>query len=254
MAVSPFAEPAQAGSAAAVSRVAAVIPAWNEAEALGPLLAELRELDPGVVDDVLVVLAQSTDATAAVARAAGARVVAQARPGYGAACWEGYQAARAAGATLVVFLDGDGSDPPNAIPQLLAPLARGQADLVLGVRRAEPGRSRAAGAIPWHARAGNALVCRLLWWRSGRLVSDLPSMKALGVDRLADLELTEMGYGWTTEMIAKALTRGWRVHEVAVRSRPRFGGRSKVSGNVRASVRAAYALVTTALRASRRPA
>jgi glycosyltransferase involved in cell wall biosynthesis len=246
--LSPRAGPTQSSALSPQSyAVAAVIPAWNEAEALGPLLAEIRALPAGAVDQVVVVDARSTDATAAMARAGGAEVVTQQRRGYGAACWEGFVAARAAGAAIVAFLDGDGSDPPAALPAIVAPVRCGEADLVLGVRRPAPG---GAGALPWHARAGNALVRLLLRWRTGQRVADLPSMKAIAVAQLDALQMAEMGYGWTTEMIAKALRRGLRVREVDVHVRPRTGGVSKVSGNVGASVVAGFALLRTAFRAT----
>jgi glycosyltransferase involved in cell wall biosynthesis len=221
------------------------MPAWNEAAALGSLLAELRTRPGALLERVVVVDAHSTDATVPVALAGGAQVVTQQRRGYGAACWEGYQVARRAGATVVVFLDADGSDPPDAIPGLVRPILDGRADLVLGARRAPPGQP---DPVPWHARAGNRLVCALLWVRTGRRVSDLPSLKAITAARLDELQLEEMGYGWTTEMVAKALRRGLRVREVPVVTRPRAGGVSKVSGNLAASVRAGVSLIRTALR------
>jgi hypothetical protein len=245
-------------------RTAVVIPAWNEAGSLGSLLDELRALPAGLVHRVIVVDANSTDGTAAVAGAHSAEVVTQSRRGYGAACYQGFLAARDCGATHVAFLDGDGSDPPPALPALLDPLSRDEADLILGIRRAPPmhplrpprpdafhrTRLSRTDPIPWHARAGNALVCTLLRLRTGRAVSDLPSMKAIAVARLAALDMQEMGFGWTTEMIAKALRRGYRLQEVPVPGRPRTAGVSKVSGNWRASFRAGASLLRTALRAT----
>jgi glycosyltransferase involved in cell wall biosynthesis len=229
-------------------RVAVVIPAWNEAESLGALLEEIETLPAGTVEWTIVVDANSTDDTTAVARRHGAQVVTQRRRGYGAACFEGFRTAQRQGATHVAFMDGDGSDPPPALPGLLGPLQRGEADLVLGVRQAATG---AADPIPWHARAGNALVCALLRQRTGGRVSDLPSMKVLSVERLAALDMTEMGFGWTTEMIAKALRRGYRVQETPVPVRRRIAGVSKVSGNWRNSARAGASLLRAAMRATR---
>jgi glycosyltransferase involved in cell wall biosynthesis len=228
-------------------KVYAVVPAWDEATSLGPLLAELFALPTGTLAGVIVVDAGSTDGTPAVARALGAAVVAQSRRGYGAACHEGFLAAAAAGATHVVFLDGDGSDPPGAVPALLQPLVRGIADLVLAVRCAPPGQP---SSIPWHARLGNALVRFLLRLRAGRTVRDLPSMKALSTCTLQSLGLSQMGYGWTTELIARSLHRRLRVHELTVHTRPRLAGHSKVSGHPLNSAHAAYALLRTALRAT----
>ena len=224
-------------------RLAAVIPAWNEARSLGPLLDELAALPAGTVDWVIVADGGSVDGTPDVARSRGAHVLRQRRRGYGAACLEGALEARTRGATHIVFLDGDGSDPPAAVPALVRPVAHASADLTLGVRRA-----RAGGAHPIapHARLGNALVCAIIALRVGRSVSDLPSMKALPVSTLESLSMQELGFGWTTELIAKALRRGLRVQEVPVDVRVRTAGSSKVSGSVRNSVRAAGSLIRTA--------
>jgi glycosyltransferase involved in cell wall biosynthesis len=232
---------------ATATRAWAVIPAWNEAESLAPLLDELSALPAGTLAGIAVGDGGSTDGTPDVARARGALVATQTQRGYGAACYAGFLAARAAGAKQVVFLDGDGSDPPSAIPDLLAPLSAEEADLVLAVRRPTPSQP---ASIPWHARAGNVLVCALLRLRTGRVVSDLPSMKALSVATLESLSMTEMGFGWTTELIAKALRRGLRILEVPIHPRPRTAGRSKVSGRPLASARAAASLLRTALQAT----
>ncbi len=235
----------------------AVIPAWNEAQSLGPLLDELNALPRGTLAGVVVADGGSTDGTPGVARSHRAAVATQTRRGYGAACHAGFLAARDAGATHVVFLDGDGSDPPSAIPELLTaflPLPLGEGwgegqppDLVLAIRRPVPGQPT---SIPLHAQLGNTLVCAILRLRTGRAVSDLPSMKALAVPTLASLDMTEMGFGWTTELIAKSLRRGLRILELPIHTRPRTAGRSKVSGNPLNSARAALSLIRTALQAT----
>jgi glycosyltransferase involved in cell wall biosynthesis len=255
--------------------VAAVIPAWNEAKSIAPLLVELSQLPKGLIRSIFVADGGSTDGTPEVARARGAEVVIQTRRGYGAACWEGFCAARDGGATHVLFLDGDGADPPQAIPALLRELvgvesgrdtgiqadpaggersgagltggAPASGRLVLGVRRVPQG---AEDPVPWHARLGNRLVCSLIRLRTGRAVTDLPSMKALAVADLDSLAMREMGFGWTTELIAKSLKRGYPVAEVPITVRPRTAGLSKVSGNPTASARAAIALIRTAITAT----
>jgi hypothetical protein len=118
---------------------------------------------------------------------------------------------------------------------------------VLGVRRSAPDTE---DPIPWHARLGNRLVCGLIRLRTGRAVSDLPSMKALSVQDLEALNMREMGFGWTTELIAKSLKRGLPVVEVPITVRPRTAGLSKVSGNPTASARAAVSLIRTAIAAT----
>lgn len=223
-------------------RVAAIIPAWNEAEIIGRVLDEVPR---GEVDRLIVVNGGSTDDTAAVAAAHGAEVVTQAQQGYGAACWDGFWAAR--DCDLLVFLDGDYSDPPADIPRLLEPLWAGRADLVLGCRDFAP------GALPIHARLGNLLVLAIIRLLLGRGFSDLPSFKAIRADRLAELDMRERTYGWTTEMVVKAARHGLRIVETRVGYRERGGGKSKVSGTIRGTVGAGCKLISTALRYARGP-
>jgi glycosyltransferase involved in cell wall biosynthesis len=233
-------QPAYGGSVTR-PRVALVVPAWNEAESIG---AVLSEIPPGTVDWVYVVSGASTDGTAEIARAHGATVLGQDRPGYGAACWSGARAALAAGAAIIAFLDGDYSDPPAALPWVLAPLLDGSADLALGWRD----MASHPRALPWHARLGNWLVLAALWPLLGRRLRDLPSFKAIRADRLASLELRERTYGWTTELVVKSIRAGLRIAEVRVEYRPRLGGASKVSGTFRGTLGAAWKLWTCALR------
>src|SRR6058998_499243 len=125
-------------------KIVLIVPALNEAAAVGDLV---RRVPRDIVDEVIVVDNGSTDRTAAVARAAGARVVSEPRRGYGAACWAGVQALDPT-IDVVAFLDGDGSQDPVELPRLLAPLARDEADLVLGIRRF------GSGGHPRHAVLG----------------------------------------------------------------------------------------------------
>jgi glycosyltransferase involved in cell wall biosynthesis len=218
--------------------VTLVIPAWNETEAIGPVLDEVPSQ---TVDEVLVVVGADDDPTAQVARRHGARIVVPAARGYGAACWAGAQVALAAGAQIVAFLDGDYADPPVALPHLLEPIVTGRADLVLGRRDLR----RFPAALPLHARLGNRLVLLLLraLVRSQRF-GDLPSFKVIRADCLRRLDLCEMTYGWTVEMLIKATRAGLRIEEVDVEYRPRLGGQSKVGGSWRGSLLAGWKLLT----------
>lgn len=218
-----------------------VIPAWNEAESIG---AVLDEVPAGCVERVLVVVGGAGDPTAAVARAHGAEVLVQQGRGYGAACWTGARAALDAGARAVAFLDGDYADPPRELPRILAPLAAGRADLVLGVRdlRQHP------DALPIHARLGNRLVLLLMRLLHGGRYADLPSFKAVRADALERLGMRERTYGWTVEMLVKAAHAGLRVQQVDIAYRPRLGGRSKVGGSLRGSLGAAAKLMSCAIR------
>ena len=217
-----------------------VIPALNEAAVIGDVV---RRVPAGVVAEVLVVDNGSTDDTGAVAARAGSRVVVEARRGYGAACWAGVEALTP-DTTVAAFLDGDGSQRPEELPRVLAPVLAGEADLVLGVRRM-------SGTHPLHASLGTRLVAALVAWRFGVRLRDLGPFRAIRVDLLRRLDMRDRAFGWPVEMVVKAAALGARIVEVDVTHASRQGGRSKVSGTVRGSVKAGYAFVTTALRAAR---
>jgi hypothetical protein len=207
--------------------VAAVIPVLNEVESLPALLAEF---EPGLVDEVIVVDGGSIDGTVAAARYGGARVVIERRRGYGRACLTG---AEASDADVVVFLDGDGSDDPRAIPSLLEPVLSGRAALSLGARL-DPER----GAQHLHQRLGNRSVSWLVRRVYGVRVRDIPPMRAVRRDVLLGLGLTELTYGWPTEMVVKAARAGMPIVELEVPARARRAGESKVSGRLGPSLRA----------------
>jgi glycosyltransferase involved in cell wall biosynthesis len=222
--------------------VTVIIPARNEET---PLPGVLVEIPAQAVDWVVVVDNGSTDRTPEVAQAAGAFVVREPRAGYGYACAAGVRAGREAGAEILVFLDADGSFDPSEIPSLLAPIEEGKADLVLGSRLAggmEP------GAMPFHARFGNWLVAWLMRLLYGLDVTDLGPFRAIRTDLVLQLGMTEMTFGWPTEMMVKAAQAGARVLEVPVRYRVRRGGRSKVSGTVRGTLLATYFVLFVTLR------
>jgi len=201
-------------------RIAVIIPAIDEEEAIGLVLAEI----PPVVSEVIVVDNGSRDRTAEVARAAGARVVHEPRRGYGQACLAGIAAAE--GVEVFVFLDGDHSDYPSQLVDVLAPILSGAADLVIGSRSL--GR-RAPGAHPLHAVLGTRLCVGLMNLLIGTRATDLGPFRAITASALRRLEMRDRDFGWTVEMQVKAAQRGLRVREVPVDYRPRIG-RSKVSG------------------------
>jgi glycosyltransferase involved in cell wall biosynthesis len=225
-----------------LSRVTVILPALDEAAALPTALASFP---PQV--GLLVIDNGSTDQTAAVAAAHGAKVVCEPRRGFGAACWAGVQAAPG---EVLVFADADGSFDGADLPAVAGPVLAGEAELVVGSRlaRREPG-AMSALAVLENRLLG--LACRLLF---GVPLTDLGPFRAIRRDRLLGLGMTDRGSGWPLEMIGRAGQAGLRVAEVPVRYRPRAGGRSKVSGSLRGTVRAitAMAVVTLMLLRERR--
>ncbi len=202
-----------------------IIPVLNEAAAIAALVEAMPAgYRPLVVDN------GSTDGSGDIARAAGATVVDEARPGFGSACWAGLVAAAPADG-VVCFMDGDGSLDPRDLPAVAGPVLAGAADLVLGARR--PAR---AGAWPAHARTANVLLAIELRRRTGRPLSDLGPMRAARRDGLLALELRDRRFGWPLEMVLRAAGAGWRIEEVPVPYAPR-SGTSKVTGTVRGTLR-----------------
>jgi glycosyltransferase A (GT-A) superfamily protein (DUF2064 family)/molybdopterin-guanine dinucleotide biosynthesis protein A len=196
-----------------------VLPCLDEAEALPWVLGRVpRGVRPIVVDN------GSTDGSAELAAALGATVVREPRRGFGAACHAGLLAARA---PYVAFCDCDASLDPAELPRLLAPLATGHAELVLG-RRVPAGR----GAWPAHARLANAELARRLRARTGARLHDLGPMRVAARERLLALGLGDRRSGYPLEMVLAASAAGMRLAEVPVDYRPR-AGRSKVTGTLR---------------------
>ncbi|GCF10261.1 glycosyltransferase family 2 protein [Dictyobacter arantiisoli] len=226
--------------------IALVIPAWNEADALRQLLPEIP---PHLVQWVVVVDNNSTDATAQVARAQGAVVVSELQRGYGRACWRGVQTASELGADLVVFMDGDGSDNPADLSRMLEPLLSEQADFVIGSR---VGPQAEAGAVPPQARLGNWLISRMVSHLYGVHIHDIGSFRALRVEMLKALQMQEMTFGWPVEMLVKAARSRYRIVELPLRYRCRSHGHSKVSGTLWGSIRAANAMLSTMVRYARK--
>ena len=214
--------------------IGVVIPALNEADAIGKVIAEI----PAWVDRIVVADNGSTDGTGDVARTAGAMVVREAEPGYGAACLAGI--ATAGDVDILVFLDGDHSDYPGDMAELVDPIAAGTYDFVLGSRATG---EREAGSLTPQQRFGNWLatfLMRLLW---GVRYTDLGPFRAIARPALERLGMADRNYGWTVEMQIKAARAGLRIDEVPARYRRRIGV-SKVSGTIKGTIMAGYKILS----------
>jgi glycosyltransferase involved in cell wall biosynthesis len=221
--------------------VSVVIPCLDEEEPIGGVVHDV--LAQGV-DEVIVVDNGSTDRTAALAAAAGARVVAEPQRGYGRACATGLQAL-APRTDIVCFLDGDGSDVPAFLPAMVGPVAADQADFVIGSRlrgRREPG-----SLTPQQLAAGR-IAGLLLWLTYGVHMTDMSPFRAMRASRLRALGMTEQTYGWNLEMQMRAAAARLRILEIPVDHRCRQGGVSKVSGNLLAGLQAAWRIAMTFVR------
>jgi len=200
-----------------------VLPVLDEREALPWVLERMPAgYRPIVVDN------GSTDGSGDVARALGATVVTEARPGFGAACFAGLETATA---EVVCFMDCDASLDPGDLPAVAGPVAGDEQDLMLGARRAVP------GAWPVHARIANRHLARQVRRRTGAAVRDLGPMRAARREALLGLGIGDRRFGWPLEMVLRAGRAGWRIGEIEVAYLPREG-RSKVTGTVKGTLRA----------------
>jgi glycosyltransferase involved in cell wall biosynthesis len=235
-----MAHPVGPAATGARPRIGLVIPTLDEEAAILQVLAAVpREF----VDEIIVADSGSTDRTVARALAAGVRVVSETRRGYGRACATGAAAAQAC--EIIVFLDGDGSDCPELIPQLVLPILDGQFDFVIGSRTRGP---RETGSMTPHQVLAGYLagfVLRLLY---PVRYTDMCPFRAIRRDALARLPMRETTYGWNLEMQMRAARAGLRILEIPVAHRRRAGGRSKVSGTLRGTVKASWRLVLTLAR------
>ncbi|MGH9062911.1 MAG: glycosyltransferase [Acidimicrobiales bacterium] len=201
-----------------------VLPVLDEATALPWVLHRVPPgFRPIVVDN------GSTDGSAGVALAAGARVISEPRRGFGAACAAGLAAARS---DVVCFMDADGSLDPVELPLVAGPIVRGELDLCLGRRRLY------AGAMPRHGRLANRILVASVARRTGTRLADLGPMRAARTESLSGLGIEDRRSGWPLEMVLRAARDGWKLGEVAVSYRPRHGGRSKVTGSLLGTARA----------------
>jgi glycosyltransferase involved in cell wall biosynthesis len=224
-----------------MSAVSVIIPALNEEEPIAGVVGEVGATNVPV--EIIVVDNDSTDRTAQRAREAGARVV-KAPRGYGRACAAGVAGLQPE-CDIVVFLDGDGSDCPEFITQLVGPIAAGTHDFVIGSRTRG---QREAGSMNFQQVLSGRIAGAVLRWLYGVRYTDMCPFRAIRRDALERLGMREQTYGWNLEMQMKAARARLRILEITVNHRQRAGGESKVSGTLRGTFVAGARIIATLVR------
>ncbi len=221
-------------------KIVVVIPAFNEEHSVGKVV---RDIPKHWVDEVIVVDNHSSDGTSRVAREQGATVLREPKQGYGAACLKGlaYVEAMEVKPDIVVFLDADYSDYPEALPELVRPILEQGMDLVIGSRALG---HRGKGSMTFPQVFGNGLATTLLRWFYGVRFTDLGPFRAVRYESLRRIGMVDTNYGWTVEMQLKAAKLKMRCTEVPVNYRQRIG-QSKVSGTIGGTLRAGYKILYT---------
>lgn len=225
-----------------MSFVSVVIPALNEEEPIGDVVRAV--LATGVPREVIVVDNGSTDRTAACAGEAGAKVVNQSNRGYGRACAAGVRSVSPE-CDIIIFLDGDGSDCPEFMQQMIDPIIAGTHDFVIGSRargKREPGSMNFQQLFA--GRLAGALVSLLYGFR----YTDMCPFRAIRRDALNDLGMREQTYGWNLEMQMRTARNRLRILEIPVDHRCRTGGVSKVSGTFKGTFVAGTRILATLFR------
>ena len=207
-----------------------IIPAYNEADSIGFVLKDI----PAIVSEVIVVSNGSIDCTELEAKKGGATVLQEPRKGYGYACLKGMEHIAKSDSTtdIVVFLDGDYSDYPEQLTELVAPILEQEIDFVVGSRVKE---LREAGSMTAPQEFGNWLATKLMNLFFGSKFTDLGPFRAIKYEKLLALQMEDTTYGWTVEMQLKALKRDFSYVEVPMNYRNRIGV-SKVSGTVKGAI------------------
>lgn len=217
-----------------------IIPAYNEEQSIGLVV---RDIPKNLVREVVVVNNRSSDDTRAVAEAAGAKVIDQLQMGYGSACLRGisYLEAKFSAPDIVVFLDGDYSDYPEQMTDLVQPIVEENYDMVIGSRALG---NKEGGAMMPQQIFGNWLATGLMKLLYNASFSDLGPFRAIRYSSLMDLGMCDENYGWTVEMQVKAAKKKLNFTEVPVDYKKRIGT-SKVTGTIKGTVMAGYKILLT---------
>ena len=221
-------------------KILVIIPAYNEEDSIGKVIADIpKEL----ACEIVVVDNGSTDRTAEIATQSGATVLRENRRGYGYACLRGinYAKSKRERPQIIVFLDGDYSDYPEEMRIIVGPMIEDDFDMVIGSRTS--GKAEKGALLP-QAALGNALATTLIKWFYGARFTDLGPFRAIKLDKLIELGMSDTTYGWTVEMQVKAAKKGIKCTEVPVSYRKRIGA-SKITGTLSGSVKAGYKILWT---------
>lgn len=210
--------------------ITVIIPAYNEQDSIANVINDI----PTIVDEVIVVSNNSTDNTELNANNAGATVLTENRKGYGYACLKGmeYVAKQENKPDIIVFLDGDYSDYPEQLTEIVSPIINNNLDFVIGSRVKE---LREQGSMTPQQIFGNWLATTLMKLFFNAKFTDLGPFRAIKYNKLLDLKMEDKTYGWTVEMQLKALKQQLSYTEIPVKYRNRIGV-SKVSGTVKGSI------------------
>ena len=220
--------------------VKVVIPAYNEELSIGHVI---NDIPKEWVSEIVVVNNGSKDKTAEVATAHGATVLNQPKPGYGNACLMGidYLKNSATPPDILVFMDGDYSDYPEQLPEVIQPILDGKADFVIGSRALG---NRESGSMTFPQIFGNWLATSMMRWFYGIRFTDLGPFRAIRFNDLIKIDMKDKTFGWTVEMQLKAAKHKLRSTEVPVNYKKRIGV-SKVSGTVKGTILAGYKIIFT---------
>ncbi|MEE9431704.1 MAG: glycosyltransferase family 2 protein [Melioribacteraceae bacterium] len=217
--------------------ISVIIPAFNEEASIGKVINDI----PSIVKEIVVVDNNSTDATSKVAKEFGATVLLEKQKGYGIACLTGIKYLKDKNVDILVFLDGDFSDYPEELTDLVKPIINDNFDFVLGSRVLG---EKEDGALPIQSQFGSIVAGFLmnLFWKIK--YTDLGPFRAIKFDKLLALEMEDEWFGWTIEMQIKSAHQNFRTKEIPVKYRNRIG-QSKVTGTIKGTIMASIIIMST---------
>ena len=221
--------------------ISVVIPAFNEEKSIGKVISEI---DKTIVKHIIVVNNNSTDKTHEIAKRHGAIVVFEKKKGYGYACLKGIEKTKELNTDIIVFMDGDYSDFPTEIKNIISPILHEEIDFVIGSRTIG---EREKGSLTVQQIFGNWLATRLIKLFYRKSYTDLGPFRAIKATVLEDLKMRDKTYGWTIEMQIKIIIKKYKFKEIPVNYRNRIGV-SKVSGTIKGTIFAGIKIIFAVFR------